>query len=215
MACYALKLRSNTDVCHHAFSTEKDCGVQSLILRETSNIKSVTVQHVGVAKTLFENRLGYSPKDLVFIQVSQPTKKFEHFDSEKQKIVITVDAYFRLLEFFKNEWPVMLKRIDSDFEELKSKQEWKKYSSSISYRGLGDISFTLPLDATKTFALELSIVKDTDTGKMVIMLAYTDSLLGNCPLPLLPMLQLSQDLACLKTLYKHREGMPIKKKRLC
>lgn len=213
MAGFSYKLREKTDLCHFSLPTEKDYGVQCIILKESNNIKDITAQHVDVAKALFEGRPQYSPKDLAFIHVAQPNQHFTSFDNEKFKIIITASAYFKMLEFFASDWSVVQTRFDSDFEDVKSKQEWIAIDpTSISFRGHADIMYRLPLDVGNTFALDLIAIKRMDTGKSMLSLVYTDPMFGYTSLPPGPMVQLAKNWTYLKSLYE--EGMSVKKKRM-
>lgn len=213
MASYSYKLRSNTDLCHFCAPSDKDFGVQCLLLRENNNIRSVTVQYYNVAMQMYENRLGFTPKDFVFIQVAAPNNSFQSFDAEKYKLIITASAYFKLLEFFSSEWAHVQKRFDSDYGDLKSNSEWISLNPGISFRGPADIYYKLPLDTTNTFSLDLAVTKRMDSGKVTVSLNYTDPKLGCLALPIGPMLQLTQDYAYLKSLYDYKEPLATKKSR--
>jgi hypothetical protein len=213
MASYSYKLRPNTDLCHFYPPTETDYGVQCLLLRENNNIRSVTVQYYNVAMQLFENRVGYSPKDFVFIQVASPNTKFGPFDAEKYKLIIVASAYFKVLEFFASEWTHVQKRIDADYGDLKANQEWISINPAISFRGPADIYYKQPLDSTNTFVLDLAVTKRIDSGKVTVSLNYSDPKLGCLSLPVGTMLQLAQDYAYLKSLYDYKEPIATKKSR--
>ena len=111
MTSYSYKLKENTDLCHYFLASEKEYGVQCIILREKNKPNDITQKHLNVVKCLFENRISHSPKDVAFIQVAPPAKAFEKFDAEKYKIIIVADAYFKLLQFFNSDWPLVRKRL--------------------------------------------------------------------------------------------------------
>lgn len=213
MASYSYKVKDNADLCHYVHSSEKDYGVQCVILREATQIKDYSPQHYAGIKSLFENRPQGSSKEVVFLHVASPGKVFEKFDQEKYKLVMTAKAYFRLLDFFKSEWQLVVKRIESDYQDIKAKKEWIQINPSVSFRGSADIIFKLPLDSTNTFALDMVVTKRFDTGKTNIMLTYTDETLGSVHLPPFPMVHLAQDMAYLTSLFNYKDEVITKRSR--
>lgn len=211
---FTYKPKDGFDLCHFTLASEKEYGVQVIILNEKSSIKEVTEQHYNTVKTLFENRVGQFSKKLAFIQVAPPAKGFEPFDKEKYKIVIIANAYFKLLEFFKTEWPIVQKRFESDFKDLKSNREWMPIKPfSISFRGEADVAYKLQLDATSAFTLDFVATKHADTGKFVLSIAYSSDVMGSLVLPLQSMVKLAQEVDFLKTVYNYKETQPAKKIR--
>lgn len=167
-----------------------------------------------MVKGLFENRSSPTGKrDVVFLQVASPAKAFDHFDAEKYKIIVTADAYFKLLQFFQSEWQLVKKRLDSDHQDIKTNREWISISPTISFRGPADIVYQFVLDATNTFALNLVVTKSFDNGKTNITLCYTDETMGSIHLPALALTEMAKDLPYLRSLYEYKEGLISKKSR--
>lgn len=196
MASYSYKLKENSDLCHFCLSSEKEYGVQSIILRHNKK-----THHA-----LLKNR----SHRLVFMHVASPGKAFEVFEHEKYKIVIVADAYFKLLQFFHSDWPLVLKRVESDYLDMKTDVEWIGLKPSISFRGPADIIYRLPLDETSEFRLDLVVTRREDTGKTQISLVYTDATLGYLNLPPEPMMRLAEDHASLLSLCGYKETLCIK-----
>lgn len=212
MATYSYKLKENTDLCHFSLSTEKEYGFQCVILRDGQGLKDYTSHHASVIKALFENRPNYC-KDVAFLHVAIPGKAFEKFDQEKYKIMITPKAYFKLLEFFQSEWPLLQKRLESDYQICKVQRDWLAIDPTITFRGPADVVYSQPLDATNTFALELVVSKRINSGKTNITLSYTDEKMGSTHLPPQPLVYLSQGRTYLHSLYDYKEGVAVKRSR--
>lgn len=212
MASYSFKFEENTDLCQFSLSTEKEYGVQCVILRDCQNPKEYTTQHCSVVKTLFEERPTYC-KDVVFLHVVSPGKAFEKFDQEKYKLVLVARAYFKLLDFFQSEWPMLQKRMESDYQLCKARKDWISLEPGYSFRGASEIVYTNPLDTTNSFALELVVTKRIDNGKTNISLSYTDEKMGSLHLPPQPMVQLAQGRSYLHSIYNYKKGVPSKKSR--
>jgi hypothetical protein len=217
MGSFTYKLKENTDLCHFCLPSEKEFGIQSIILREQSNLRDITTVHYNLGRSIYENRLGFEPKDLALIQVTTPNKAFEGFDNEKYKIIIAAHAYFKLLEFYDKDWIMVQKRLISDFEDIKSNNEWISLNHSISFRGSADIYYRQTLDVAKTFELNLLASINIDTGKTRVSLAYTNATMGSLTLPEAPMIRLAKDSTYLRSLYDYKEELPstpaIKKSR--
>lgn len=203
MATYTYKVREGCDLRHSIPSAEKEYGVQCIIVRDVNDNAS------ELLKTLCENRC----KDVAFLHVAIPGKSFDSFDHEKYKLVLTPKAYFKLLEFFVTDYNLVMKRMDSDYLAIKGKKVWLTLQTETSIRGPADIVFTLPLDVTNTFALELIITRRVDINKTNILLAYTDDAMGLVNLPPQPMMTLAQSHAYIQSLYNYKEGSAAKKSR--
>lgn len=210
MALYSYKLKEHTDLCHFIPSSTTDFGVQCTVLREGQNIKEYTGQHYNIIKTLFEGR---QHQDVALLVVTQPGKSFEHFDHEKFKLALVPKAYFRVLEFFQTEWPLVYKRIESDFQNMKGKKEWLNLIPTISFKGPADIQYQLIVDSTDHVELVLKVTKSHELGKTNITLCYSDEHLGSIHLPPLTMVKLAQDRGYLNTLFNYKETLSTKKSR--
>lgn len=208
MASYSYKLRENTALCHYKLASEKEFGVQCCIFKDSNSCKEFSSQYYLLYKTNFENKqLGAA-----FLQVSPPGKGFEKFDQEKYKIVISVKAYFKVLEFFVSEWFLVLKRSESDYNDLMNCKEWLSLTPSISFRGPADVIYKSIIDSTSTTDLDLVVTKRGDkSGKMNISLVYTDEKLGSIHLPPNTMIKLAQELSHLIAIYEYKEVVSTKK----
>lgn len=212
MASYTYKLKEIADLCHFSLATEKDFGVQCVMLRDLTASQEYTIQHCNVINALMEGR-EKSLKDVAFLHVASPGKGFDRFDQEKYKLVLTGRAYIRLLEFFHSDWPLLQKRLDMDYQNIRSKKEWISKYPSVNFRGPADIVYTLPLDATNTLSLDLVVTRRCENGKTNIWLGYTDEKLGSVHLPNQTMSILAKDLANMKSLYDYKEGPANKRGR--
>lgn len=212
MATYIIQPKENSDYCHFVMASEKEHGLQCYIFRDSTKAKDFAGQQYSVVKTLWDNK---PIKDICFLQVSPPGKPFELFDKEKYKIVLPAKAYFKLLDFFQTEWPSLQKRIESDFQNIKSRKDWIPLCSFLSFQGEASfILYKLPLDVTpNATGLELVILKRGDSGKTNISLNYTDESLGSMHLPLQQMLQFAQHLHYVSSLFNYKEPAPVKRSR--
>jgi hypothetical protein len=210
MASYSYKLKDSSDLRHFIMSSEKEYGVQCVILRDC---RDHTAQHSNMVKLLLDSRPQSSNKDVAFLQVCSPGKAFELFDHEKYKLILATKAYFKLLEFFQTEWPLVFKRIELDYQALKAKKDWISLNPSISFRGPADIVYRSPLDTTNTFVLDLVITKRIDNGKTNITLMYTDENMGSLHLPPQAMVQLAQSYPALTSLYDYKDQASTKRSR--
>lgn len=203
MATYTYKPREGCDLRHSIPSAEKEYGVQCIIARDIKEHAS------DLIKIVCENRC----KDVAFLHIAIPGKTFESFDHEKYKLVLTPKAYFKLLEFFVSDYNLVMKRMESDYLAIKGKKVWLTLQTETAIRGPADIVFTLPLDVTNTFALELIITRRVDINKTNILLAYTDEAMGLVNLPPQPMMMLAASHAYLNSLYNYKEQPAAKKSR--
>jgi hypothetical protein len=202
MSSYSYKLKEKSDLCHYVMSSEKDYGVQAVILRENS-------PH-NVSKVITE---GKSCKDVVYLHVASPGKAFECFEQEKHKLIIAPKAYFQLLQFFHSDWPLVFKRLEVDYQSLKARTDWIALDPAISFRGPADIVYKCTLESATTFALHLVITKRIDNGKTNISLAYTDESMGSMHVPPGPMAHLAQTGDYLRSLYDYKEPVATKRSR--
>lgn len=203
MASYTYKIKEGCDLRHSVLASEKDYGVQCILIKDNNEHSS------PVAKILCENRC----KDVAFLQVAIPGKSFEPFDYEKYKLVLKPKAYFKLLEFFLTDYDLVMKRMESDYQAMKHKKAWMTLQADTAIRGPADIVFTLPLDETNTFALELILTRKVDINKTNILLAYTDETMGFINLPPQPLITLAQSYVYLSSLYNYKEPPSAKKSR--
>ena len=198
------------DVCQFVPSSEKEFGVQCHILKETKSPKEYTTQHVSVVKTITS---GKPNKDVVFMHVSLPGKTFDVFDNEKFKIVIPLRAYFKLLEFFKNDFDATIKRMEEEATGLMKQKEWILIEPGLSYRGLADIVATLELDSGSSYTLSLIITRRLDIHKTTIVLAYSNETMGLLSLPHNAFLQMMKQIPKVATYCNYKEAVPAKKSR--
>jgi hypothetical protein len=201
MASYSYKLKEYSDLCHFIPPSEKEHGIQCVFLRNPNSVKDYSPLHYTAVKSLFENR-SQLIKEVAFLHITTPGKAFEKFDQEKYKLVIAAKA-----------WPLVQKRMESDYQDMKEKQEWIALSPSISFRGPADIIYKSTLDSTNTFALELVVTKRIDTGKTNITLAYTDETLGSVSLPPAPMMHLAKENAFFSSVWDYKEAVITKRSR--
>lgn len=174
--------------------------------------------HSSLVKTLFEDRPGSGNvhRDVAYLRVSPPGKAFEPYDKEKNKLAITVNAYLKLLQFFKSEYHLVDNRMESDYKNMLEKKQWLPLGPTISFKGGADIEFKLILDHSNAFNLELVIVKKFDYGgKRSIYLQYTDTSMGRISLPGSVMVELSKDLPYISSLLdgEYKEAMDVKRSR--
>ena len=211
MASYSYKVKETTDLCHYILASEKDFGVQCIILRDANTCKECSPHYYSLFKTHFETAIKQS--GAAFLQVSSPGKAFEKFDHEKYKLVLPARAYFKILEFFNSEWPLVQKRCESDYQDMKEKKEWISLTPSISFRGPADAIYKQTLDVTNSASLDLTVIKRCDTGKTNITVAYSEGKLGTIHLPPGPMVELAQECAYISSLYDYKEAIITKRSR--
>lgn len=196
------KLREKTDLAHKIDAAEKEFGVLCTIIRNTNECKEFSPLF-NVFKTIYESQLS---DGAAFLQVCPPARPFEKFDQEKYKIVIPIQAYFRLLDFFVHEWSLVLKRVEADYNDMKERKRWFVLTPSFSFRGYADVIYRLQLDSTNVADLDIVVTKHGDNaGKRNIRIVYTDERLGSISLPINPMLTLAKELPQLMDLYEYKE----------
>lgn len=212
MASFSFQLRDTNDLCHFILASEKDYGAQCLFLSETSSTKDYTVHFVKILRQLNDGR-AQPIKDVAFLHVVPPGQSFNSYDNEKCKLALTTKAYFRMMDFFKSELPLVIKRMDADCLAMKQKNDWIKIFPDISFRGIADCVYKLPLDTTNTFVLDLVVFRRGDSGKTNISLNYSDEKLGSVNLPPATMTNLANGVNNLTHLYNYKEPSPPKKTR--
>ena len=195
------KLKEKADLAHKIDAAEKEFGVLCTIIRNASECKEFSTQF-NVFKTVYESQLS---DGAAFLQVCPPARPFERFDQEKYKIVIPIQAYFRLLDFFVHDWSLVLKRLEADYTDMKERKRWFVLTPSFSFRGMADIVYRLQLDSTNVADLDVVVTKHGDSsGKRNIRLVYTDERLGSISLPINPMITLSREYSQLMDLYEYK-----------
>jgi hypothetical protein len=207
---WSYERREATAVCNFLPSSEKEYGVQCIIFKEHNSPKEYTTKHINVVKTIVS---GKPCKDIAFLHVSLPGKAFDLFDNEKYKLVLLASAYFQLLEFFKNDFNNVIKRMDEESPGLKSKKDWIFAEPMVSYRGLADIKASVQLDSGPSYSLDLVITRRLDINKTSIVLGYSDDTMGLLSLPHTTFLQLSSAHATVCALNDYKEPVPAKKSR--
>jgi hypothetical protein len=210
MTTYEYKPKENCDLCHFVASSEKEYGVQCVILKSMEHVKQYTAQQTDVIKTLCDGR---GIKDLAFLHIAPPGKSFESFDYEKNKLMLVPKAYLKLLEFFNNDCPGLMKKMEADHQSLKSKIGWHPVKADTTIRGPADIVYTSILDVTHAFVLKLTVLKRIDTGKTSMTLAYSDEAMGSVHLPPQPFSVLCHNWAFVSGLYNYKDPVPSKKSR--
>lgn len=210
MTSFSYRLRDNSDLCHYLLSCEKEFGVQCCLFRDSKKCKEFSSHYFNLFRTHYETGLSTA----AFLQVAPPNKAFEKFDQEKYKIVIPVKAYYKVLDFFLTEWPLVVKRCECDYNDMMAGTEWITLTPSISFRGPADIIYRQTIDSTTAVNLDLVVTKRGDsTGKITVCLVYTEEKLGNINLPPFPMLQMAHEMKFLKDLYEYKETIIPKKSR--
>lgn len=207
---YSYKLRENSDLCQYQLASEKEFGVQCCLFRDSKSCKEFSSHYYNLYRTHYETGLTTA----AFITVAPPNKAFEKFDQEKYKIVIPARAYFKLLDFFLTEWPLVVKRCECDYNDMMERREWITLTPSISFRGPADVIYRQTIDATTAVNLDLVVTKRGDsTGKITVSLVYTEEKLGSINLPPFPMLQMAQEIGYLNDLYEYKETIIPKRSR--
>jgi len=184
---------------------------------QTNNLDEFAV-HASLVKKLFEDRSGGGKnlrRDVAYLQVSLPGKTFETYDREKYRLPITVNAYFEVLKFFKQEYRMVENRMEADYKTMMERKNWLSLCPSISFRGGADIEFKLPVDVSNSFTLNLVVRKVYETGKKCIFLEYSDASMGKIPLPATGMAELAKDHSFLSGLCNgdYKESMINKRSR--
>lgn len=207
---FTYRPREAFDLCHYVQASEKEHGIQCVMLRETTDHREYTVEHIKTVKTIIS---GKQCKRVAFLHISVPGKAFCLFDDEKYKIVLPAKVYIKLLEFFSNDYHLVMKRMDDEGEALKNKKDWIIAKQGTSFRGLADIVATLQLDSGNSYTLELVITRRLDINKTNIVLAYSDDSMGLVNLPPGPMLQLASIYSAPNALQIYKEQGQSKKLR--
>lgn len=155
------------------------------------------VMHASLVKKLYEDRPKQVRRDVAYLKVSQPGKSFDTYDREKYRLPMTMNAYFEVLKFFKQEYRMVENRMEADYKNMLERKEWLSVCPSIAFRGGADIEFKMPVDMSNGFTLDLVIRKSYESGKKSIYLEYSEPSMGKILLPGSVMEELSQDLSFL------------------
>lgn len=159
--------------------------------------------HAHIVTKLFEDRPGKPMRrDLVYLKVSPCGKAFESYDRERNRLVMTLPAYLELLRFFKNEYRLVLNRMESDRRNMTKGKEWMPLISNVCFRGPADTVYNIVLDSSNSFCLNLTVTNRFDAGKKMIMLQYTDETMGQVGLPGPALEILAKDLSYIEGLVK-------------
>lgn len=211
MATYTIQPQDNSAYCHFLLASEKEYGLQSLMFKDGTRAKEYAGSLHNIVKSVCENR---PCKDVCFLHVAIPGKAFESFDKEKHKLVLLAKPYFKLLEFFANEWQPLVTRMEADHANIKARKDWIKLTSFLSFQGDANIIYKLPLDTLpNSVTLDLVCIKKGDSGKTSITLSYSDESLGSISLPLPSMMHCSQQGNYVSGLYNYKEPVLSKRSR--
>jgi hypothetical protein len=213
MSAYFFEVdQEKSDLSHYYFASEREYGVQCVILYENSYTKDYTLKLSKIFKLLNDGR-PQAIQEVALLHVAPPGSFFDMYDKELYKFAMIPAAYFKLMEFFKSEFALVLKRMESDYQTMQKKTEWIKHSTDISFRGIANIVYRQELDSTNTFVLNLKVTKSGKTGKTKISLIYSDDNLGTIHLPPVPMTQLALTYPNLLQLYNYKDLSTSKKSR--
>lgn len=179
------------------------------------------VVHASQVKKLFEDRPATTlagkkdKRDIAYLKVCQPGKAFESYDREKYRLAMTVNAYFEVLKFFKNEYRRVENRMEDDYKNMIEERENLAFTPRVGFYGGADIEYRQPVDMTNTFQLDLVITKEFRSGKRSAKLAYSDESMGSILIPANAMEEMAEDLPFLVGLANgdYKENMIHKRAR--
>jgi hypothetical protein len=205
---YSYSLTDANIVCHYILPGEKDFGVRGTIYRNVNTLPEQYQIHANVVNQMFAEK---EPRDVVFLQVTGPGKKFDAYNKEKHKIPITLKAYIELLNFFATEYERVKNRMDADIHAMALGKEWLSLKPSITFSGPANITFRKTLAKHTNYNLDIYIVRHHEIGKTSITLRYTAEEMGMVYLHPPAMIYLSQDREDIATLLLYK-GEPMPKK---
>jgi hypothetical protein len=164
--------------------------------------------HANIVERLFTEN---EPRDVAFLQIASPGKKFEVYNKEKFKMPIPLKAYVELLNFFATDYERVKSKIDADGHVMSVGKEWLSLKPSMSFLGPADITFRKTLANHANYTLELFIVRRHEVGKISTTLRYSVEDMGMMYIHPPGMLYLSHDREDVTAL-QHYKGEPIAKK---
>lgn len=186
-------------------ATETDFGVKASIFKNVANaIPLPYIKHAHVIEKLFTDRADY-PSDVVFIQVSSPGHAFQAYDSEPCTITITLNAYFRLLEFVRNDLKKVVGKLESDCNLLTQKKDCIYITPTICSDSIEHVVYDHPLDVFGENKLHFLVKRSVATKETLFLLKYSEDSLGQLALPIKPIYSLSDDRVTLMKLLNYKD----------
>lgn len=214
MASYTYELGDSWKICHMNGATENDYGIKVFLIKDCgSGMPPEFVKDMETVNKLFNERPTF-PKDAAFIQVCLPAQTFTTYSEEAMTFVMPVTAYLKLLEFFRTDFPLLMKRLDSDAKRLSEPNEWVRLSPTIHTSTVSNICYKNTLDVCNNFLLDLIVVRNLSKNMTQIKLKYSDETMGSITLPAATMINLSKDRPTLTSLLDYKEGNSRKRSHL-
>lgn len=184
-------------------STESDCGVKANIVKNiASSVPLEYIKDAHVVEKLYTGRPEY-PTDTVLLQVALPGHAFQTYEAEPNTLAITLNAYFRLLEFVRGDLKRVLAKIEHDSNLLVQKNECVYITSTICSDSIESMVYEFVLDAFGEDRLLFVLKRSAVTKEATIALKYSDEALGQLMLPLKAICKLSEDRSILMKLLRY------------
>lgn len=152
-------------------------------------------------------------RPIVLLQVSDPGRPFARFAAERHKVVLSADAYLRLLDWFPREYGEVTRLLDAEYARTAGPAAQQGEGAFYLHEnafivGRPHVSLATVLDSGPDYELVLEVVKKGDSGQQTVSLHYesADAALGGCHLPPKPLSELCATADHARSLARYIEG---------
>lgn len=206
MSSYTFELSEPSKLCHVWGATEHEHGVLVHLYKDiSSGLPASFAKSAHTVDQLFAERPTF-PKDVALLQISQPATVFTTYNEESQTFAMTIAAYLKVLEFFRSDFHLVMKRMDSDVARLKDQVEWVTLTPTIQTTTVLNIVYKNTVDVCNNFNLELIVLRSIETNRTQTLLKYSDDTMGSVVLPYLTMINTCKDRPVLTNLLDYKDN---------
>lgn len=206
MASYNYELSEPWKLCHVQGANENEYGVRVYLIKDCGGgLPAEFAKDMSTIEKLFKDRPTF-PKDAAFLQISAPAHAFSAYADETTTFVLPVGAYLKLLEFFRTDFSLLMKRFDSDAKRLSEEKDWVRLTPTIQTSTVANICYKNTLDICNSFILELVAVRNLSKNLTQITLKYNDETMGRITLPASTLVNMAKDRPVLTSLLDYKDG---------
>lgn len=206
MSSYNFELSEPSKLCHLWGATEHEHGVMVHLQKDISSggLPAQFIKSNHTIDQMFAERPTF-PKDVAFIQICPPATVFSTYQEEVNTFALTIAAYLKVLEVFRSDFHLVMKRMDSDVAKIKDQSDWVKLTATIQTSTVSNIVYKNSVDLANNFNLELIIIRNVETNRTQACLKYSEESMGSCILPTLTMANLCKDRPVLTNLLDYKD----------
>lgn len=206
MSSYNFELSEPSKLCHFWGSTEHDHGIMVHLHKDiSSGLPLQFAKSMHIVDQMFAERPNF-PKDVAFLQISPPATVFATYQEEAQTFVLTIAAYLKMLEMFRSDYHLVMKRMDSDVAKIKDQTDWVKLTPTIQTTTISNIVYKNTIDIANNFNLDLVVIRNVESNQTNAFLKYTDDSMGSIALPVLTAVNMSKDRPVLTSLLDYKDN---------